>query len=286
MATSQDFKVKNGLTVATTATIQSTTNSVSTTTGALQVAGGAGIGGSIYGGGNLTLISSSAKTITFAANTGSGDFSTNNVTINLGNPLGGNPPLTSTINFRAWSGGAGGSISYTNGSAGLAITVNSTGGDLTLASSAGTAITIPRSTINTQFAGTATFQSNASATSTTTGALQVVGGVGIGGKLYVGGLANNTSSYIVYYNTATGELGYGANSGGSGSVSPYSGIFTITNTTVSTSTSTGALQVRGGIGVADSVYVGNRVGFVGTTQASVVYQFYNTATNSLDTVFG
>jgi hypothetical protein len=36
MATSQDFKVKNGLTVATTATIQSKTNSISTTTGALR----------------------------------------------------------------------------------------------------------------------------------------------------------------------------------------------------------------------------------------------------------
>jgi hypothetical protein len=49
------------------------------------------------------------------------------------------------------------------------------------------------------------------ATSTTTGAFVVTGGAGIGGKLYVGGLANNTSSYVVYYNTATGELGYGIN---------------------------------------------------------------------------
>ena len=57
---------------------------------------------------------------------------------------------------------------------------------------------------------------SAVASSTATGALTVAGGVGIGGKLYVGGMANNTSSYIVYYDVSTGELGYGANSGGSG----------------------------------------------------------------------
>jgi hypothetical protein len=182
-------------------------------------------------------------------------------------------------------------------------------------------------------ATTATIQSNTNATSTTTGALIVTGGAGIGGKLYVGGLANNTSSYIVYYNTATGELGYGINyssssgsagtattatniagglsgqlhyqtgpgatgfvstgtagqvlvSGGTGSP-VYQSTLTLASTTTSISTTTGALQVRGGIGVADSVYVGNRVGFVNTAgNASVVYQFYNTATNSLDTVFG
>ena len=60
----------------------------------------------------------------------------------------------------------------------------------------------------------------------------------------------------------------------------------ITNTTPSTNTGTGALTVAGGVGVKDSVYVGNRVGFVGSTGTSAVYQFYNTATNSLDTVFG
>jgi hypothetical protein len=60
----------------------------------------------------------------------------------------------------------------------------------------------------------------------------------------------------------------------------------VANTTVSTSNVTGALQVRGGIGVADSIYVGNRVGFANTSNVSVVYQYYNSATNSLDTVFG
>ena len=68
---------------------------------------------------------------------------------------------------------------------------------------------------------------------------------------------------------------------------------TISNTlivnsfTTATSTTTGSLQVKGGAGVGGSVYVGNRVGWVNpTTNVSAFYTYYNTVTNSLDTIFG
>ena len=54
----------------------------------------------------------------------------------------------------------------------------------------------------------------------------------------------------------------------------------------STKPNTGSLLVIGGVGVSDSIYVGNRVGFSNTSNVSMVYQYYNAATNSLDTVFG
>jgi hypothetical protein len=54
MATQNNFIVKNGIVVATTATFQSTAASNSTTTGALIVVGGAGIGGNVYVGGVIT----------------------------------------------------------------------------------------------------------------------------------------------------------------------------------------------------------------------------------------
>jgi len=150
-------------------------------------------------------------------------------------------------------------------------------------------------------------------TGTTTGALVVTGGVGIGGNLYVSGkivaqelniqLTTVTTTVVVTddiistYNTTNststnsgalqvaGGAGIGGNIyvGGSGS---FKNAVSINTTTASTSTITGALQVVGGIGVGGSVYVGNRVGFVGTTRASVVYQYYNSLTNSLDTIFG
>jgi 6-phosphogluconolactonase (cycloisomerase 2 family) len=82
----------------------------------------------------------------------------------------------------------------------------------------------------------------------------------IAGKLFIRGLSNNISSYIVYINTSTGELSYGVNSGSVGSVgSPYSGIFTSTNTSSAVSTTTGALQVAGGVGIGGGVYVGGTV---------------------------
>ena len=64
------------------------------------------------------------------------------------------------------------------------------------------------------------------------------------------------------------------------------GTLDITSNVVSTKPNTGSLLVTGGVGVSDSLYVGNRIGFSNTSNVSMVYQFYNAATNSLDTVFG
>lgn len=70
------------------------------------------------------------------------------------------------------------------------------------------------------------------------------------------------------------------------SISTTGTVFINTNSN-SISTTTGALTIAGGMGVGGSVYVGNRVGFVSTvTNASAVYQIYNSVTGSLDTVFG
>ena len=59
-----------------------------------------------------------------------------------------------------------------------------------------------------------------------------------------------------------------------------------TNTTSSIAANTGVITTVGGIGVGDSLYVGNRVGYSNTANVSVVYTYYNLTTNSLDTVFG
>jgi hypothetical protein len=63
------------------------------------------------------------------------------------------------------------------------------------------------------------------------------------------------------------------------------GVIKTTSTLAATSNVTGAVQVSGGVGVAGNVYVGQRVGWVAANSVSVVYQVYNAATNSLDTVF-
>ena len=95
-------------------------------------------------------------------------------------------------------------------------------------------------------AGVITVLATTAATSTNTGALQVVGGVGIGGGIYVGN--NSTFTGIVFHN----------------------------NSTPATSTSTGALQVWGGAGIGQNLYVG------GTIYGNLIgYASTSTSTNNL-----
>jgi hypothetical protein len=56
--------------------------------------------------------------------------------------------------------------------------------------------------------------------------------------------------------------------------------------TPSTNATSGAITVVGGVGVYGNVYTGGVVGFSNSSNVSVVYQYYNVLTDSLDTVFG
>ena len=57
-------------------------------------------------------------------------------------------------------------------------------------------------------------------------------------------------------------------------------------TTPSTNAVSGALQITGGIGVYGNIYTGGVIGISNSANVSVVYQYYNLTTDSLDTVFG
>ena len=61
------------------------------------------------------------------------------------------------------------------------------------------------------------------ATSTATGALQVRGGVGIGGNLFVGNLTNGSTANVLYYNASTKEISYAALAGSSSASSLAAG---------------------------------------------------------------
>ena len=131
-----------------------------------------------------------------------------------------------------------------------------------------------------------------SSTSTTTGALIVAGGVGIGGTLYVGSLRGDSTTsattWGLFYNVVTKEITTATGGGGSGSGS--SGIsstgttstFTILSTVNSTSTNSGALQVRGGAGIAKDVYIGGSLNVAGVSTltgslyASLIYDIADT----------
>ena len=223
-----------------TLTLSSTAATSNTTTGALQVAGGVGIGGSLFVGGVVTA------TTFVGAFSGTSNFATTSSYANT---------ATNIV------------ISTATNNASYYITfVSTTSGSLGIVSDAGSNLTYNPGTNVLRIAGTAT------STSTTTGALQVVGGVGVGGNIYAGNIYSNGQL------VATGSAIF---SGGN-----VSNIVYITTATGTTSTNTGALQVFGGVGIGGGLYVGGTVtatNFIGnvyaTNTSTIIVGSATTATN-------
>jgi hypothetical protein len=97
---------------------------------------------------------------------------------------------------------------------------------------------------------TVSVASTAQSTSTTTGALVVAGGVGIGKDLFVGGNINVSGS--INLTGSSNFIDFTATTGTFQKV-------VITSTETSTSTTTGALVVRGGVGIQKDVWIGGRM---------------------------
>jgi hypothetical protein len=269
--------------------IGATTATSSATTGALVVAGGVGIAGNLWAGGNSIVFSGSAPTLTFSAS----------------NPV---------ISASSWINFPGGAY-FSNGVVYMEAAIRARGG---IVNDTGTRILTIDSTSQLSVANTM------SSTSTTTGALLVAGGIGVagqgvfGGNLSVGNNSNGRANLMVFggnlnagvgssvalaefhttnlnssylritnnrhaqgadwtsANTRIQQMtdvtpqGYiefnpvGATYGvaiGSGTTEimrlASSGNVVINATTASTSTTTGALVVKGGAGIAGQVTAGN-----------------------------
>ncbi len=254
--------------------ITNNTNSTSTTTGALIVGGGAGFALDVYAGsiqapvGNLTR-NSGAFTSLAANGTVTINGSNSNVTIS--------PTGTGAVEIEPVGG-------------------------LTIApTAAGTINNVAIGTVTRGAGNFTTLNSNAltrftdatQSSNTTSGGVVMSGGVGIGKKLYVG--ATTTTAGIVSTGavnlspnnqnvtispTGTGSVAISPATGGTinnmtiGNVNQLPGSFTalnasglakVTNTSASTSISSGALVVSGGVGIADDLFIGGSGTMVGLT---------------------
>jgi len=133
-------------------------------------------------------------------------------------------------------------------------------------------------------------------TSNTTGSLIVTGGAGISGNVY----ANAIYATGLFYAANGNPWVTGGGGGGGVTASGYlaNSVIVANSTGYLSNTSNllfyssnNTLVIANGISVAtsataaNSVYVAGRVGFA-NNNISVVYQVYNPATNSLDTIFG
>ena len=259
-------------------------------------------GGNIGSGGGSTFF-----TTFYATN-----FSSGNAQITGGNTTGLTNFSATTGQVTNFSTGnaqiTGGAITATTGNFGTATaaTLNATAGNITTLQvtnfSTGNAVisggyisalanaTVTTASITNLAATTAT------ATNFASGNVAITGG-------YINSLANLTATTAQATNFSTGNAritgGYadnfpiGANTAATGAFTTLtaSGVTTLTNSTDSTSTGTGALQVTGGVGilgnlwVGGNLYVANIIGRVSSTitvQDPLLYLSSNSATYNYD----
>lgn len=250
----------NGGTVGLATTFACTTPSTSTTTGAVIITGGLGISGNVFlpnltisNGGNVraniqgTIFTPAQPQITSVGTLSSLAMGGTITAFNI-NPNSNNSYSLGSSTANRWqkiwtfdmdlSGTlTGGAINGTGGTHTGNIAINtSTAAALTTTTAVAEVFNQNAITVRIGAAGTTEFDSNTQATSTSTGAVVVVGGVSIGtGNLYIGGSAGNA---IV----AAGRI--------------------VTSSNIqATSANTGALQVQGGASITQgNLYIGGSGG--------------------------
>lgn len=248
----------NGGTVGLDTTFTSVTQSTSTTTGALKLSGGIGVVGNIWGGninvhnsgsfrGNIignVLTATQPHITTIGALTSlnmDGQINAQNIVPEVNNfyDLGGSSNRWHEIyTFNIDSSGTinGATVNSTGGTHTGNIAINTaTAAALTTNTTVAELFNSGATTIRIGEAGVTQFKNNTQATSTTTGAIQLTGGMSIAtGQLWVGGASGRSI-------TASGNV-------------------VINGNAQSSSTTTGALVVNGGLGIASNVYIGGSAG--------------------------
>ena len=286
MAIKRSFILSSGLGLsADNIFVVSNTNSASSTTGSVVLSGGIGIGQSASLSGRLQLFNGANYTAFVSSASGNTVY-----TLPATSPATGSSVLQSTsAGVLSWvpmtATGGGGAGTVYDGS------LNS----IPYYPTSGTAITGSLSFTNT---GTSiNIGYTTAATNSSSGALTVVGGVGIGDSLFVAGnISFNTGTNgLLFRKLVSGNYGaiYSTNvtpsatnytmitDGASVNFNGTSGVyFNISNTNkiqvttnninivptaASTSTSTGAFTVAGGVGIGGSLYVSSATAISGVT---------------------
>jgi len=121
--------------------------------------------------------------------------------------------------------------------------------------------------------GVHTYNANISIGSTADIVIDSAAGISANGTLGTSGQVLTTNGTAVYWSTASAGVNLASS-------------YAFTNTTASGNATSGAITTAGGLGVANNIYAGGRIGFSNSTNISVGYFQYNATTGSIDLVFG
>lgn len=284
----------NMVTVSTTGTVtifSTASDRYSYNTNALQILGGVSIAKNLHVGGIAYLNGAEILTTQSGLSSILGE-SIINQTLKVNTTT--NATSTTTGALHVMGGvGIGGALfvgGLRNTATSVVVYYNTTTGELSYNIAAGVSSISP-------FANIFTITNTTTAISTLTGALQVAGGASIQGNLYVGGTAYlNDAEVLTTSSRITSVEG----------LTQVTQDFVVNTTTNSLSTITGALQVRGGVGIAKDVRIGQNLYVTGsvflgdaqvlTTQSGITSNlgqtevsqnlFVNTTTNSTSTDTG
>ena len=227
---------------------QISTSSSDTSTGAIVVSGGIGISGNINSGGYVKILNTDPYN---ALSVSGGVVLGGNLITNGNLSVGGTTDIYGNVDILN-----GSSLYVSNGGHIFIDVINSVNGSY------------PYRTLlsMTDFSNNVTFHSTSDAYSPTSGSLQVVGGAGISGNIFVGG---NTVilGKIPSNGTNSGALQVVGGAGISGNVF-VGGNTIILGNIPSNGTNSGALQVVGGAGISGNIFVGGSTIILGNTNSN------------------
>ena len=245
-------------------TFTATTESTSTISGAVIIDGGVGIAKNLYVGGNIVTGSatvSSTLTATSAVNLSPANF---NVTIS---PTGTGtvtigPETTGAIDNIIIGANVPRAATFTTLTTQNNVTLNGSGSIVNLTPTGSGYVTInpgAAGTINNMSVGQTTPLNGkfTNLVATTSATLDTSGNISI---QPTGTVTINPASV-----SAVDNVNIGANTRGTGAFTTLSanGAVTITDSTQSTTTTSGALQVSGGVGIVKNLYVGGNTSIAG-----------------------
>jgi hypothetical protein len=283
-ATVSALTVNNSATIGTTLGVTGNINGNGITlTGSLVARGPGDFDGGLQ---STPIGNASASTGQFTTVSATGNITGAGLTVNGSATVGTTLSVASNITLGTGSGGniTGANIISANS---FTAAVSFNGPHNGTLGSAGGNTAIVSTLSATGNAAISALTVNASATIGTT--LGVTGNATVGNILATGFYFANGTPLTTSAGGTNGQIQFNSNSAfagatyltyqsGNGRIIANSGI-------TSTSNVSGAIVVSGGVGVTGNVYVSQRVGFVAANSVSAVYQIYNAATNSLDTVF-